>query len=384
MKSRISCRFLTVSSLLLLVLSACGTAAPAPTSEILPTAPPPTAIPPPTNIPTLAPTSAPAAPIYPPQRAILNMIYDGKADMVLMFGGQPREYEFYGDAWSYKTSTNTWTPLSTSPMYAKFFTADYDSKADKVVFYLNIYFCAGQNVCRMGETYVYDPNTDESVKVTPRVVPFGFGGANMVYDSESDRFILFGGYDFKNGRELDETWTYDLNTNTWTAMNPAKHPAGRNCSQMVYIPTIDRVLLFSGYTGDSVLVNAPTGDTWLYDYNHDTWEQLKPSSAPTRRHYASMVYMSSVDRVLLYGGQTSDVSGAVGDLWTFDPTTLDWEELHPATDPGKRTVHGMAYDSKADKVVLFGGGPDNIGPWTDETWLYDPQTNSWTNVTPQD
>ncbi len=335
-------------------------------------------------MPTLAPASAPAGPTYPPPRAVLNMIYSSKAGTVLMFGGQPREYAFYDDAWSYKTDTNTWTPLSTSPMYAKFFTGDYDSKADRVVFYANAYFCVGQSVCRAGETYVYDPNTDEVTKVTPRVVPFGFGSANMVYDSESDRFILFGGYDVKNGRELDETWAYDLNTNAWMAMNPAKHPAGRNLSQMVYIPTIDRVLLFSGYTGDAALVNAPTGDTWLYDYNHNTWEQLSPSSAPTRRHNASTVYMSSVDRVLLYGGQTKDSGGTVGDLWTFDPTALNWEEMHPPTDPGKRTLYGMAYDSKADKVVLFGGAPkDSYGPYIDETWIYDPQAKTWTNVTPE-
>ncbi len=186
-----------------------------------------------------------------------------------------------------------------------------------------------------------------------------------------------------DGRELNETWAYDLNTNTWTAMNPARRPAGRNWGQMAYIPTIDRVLLFSGWSGDATLMNELTGDTWLYDYNHDTWEQLRPSSVPARRHFASMVYMASVDRVLLYGGQTREGGPFLSDLWTFDPTTLNWEELHPATDPGKRGQYGMAYDSKADKVVLFGGGGTSMGgPYTDETWLYDPQANTWTNVTP--
>ncbi len=371
-------------SLMLLVLSACGPAAPA-AIENPPTVPLPTAIPPPTAAPTPAPTPTPAAATYPPQRAVLNMVYDRKADAVLMFGGQPKEFEAYDDAWSYKTSTNTWTALSASPLYAKISAVDYDSKAEKVVFYPNVYFCAGQGVCRMGETHVYDPNTDKSEKVTAKGVPFGLAGANMAYDSESDRFILFGGYDFANQIEFDETWAYDLNTNPWTAMNPAKHPAGRNVSQMVYIPTIDRVLLFSGLVSDPVLLNEPTGDTWLYDYNHDTWQQVKPSSAPTRRHYASMVYMSSVDRVLLYGGQTKEVyGGVVGDLWSFNPATLNWEELHPAVSPGERAFHGTAYDSKADKVVLFGGGTDNAGPFTDETWLYDPQANTWTNVTPQE
>ncbi len=311
------------------------------------------------------------------------MIYDSKADAVFMFGGSPGGTEYYGDAWTYKTSTNTWTPLSANPMYAKGFMADYSSKADKLVFYFCLYSSGPESFSRMGETYVYDPTTDKLEKVTPKVVPFGFMGANMVYDSESDRFILFGGFDIMEDRELDETWAYDLNSNTWTAMNPAKHPAGRNFSQMAYIPTIDRVLLFSGWTGDSALLNEPTGDTWLYDYNHDTWKRLSPSSAPTRRHFSAMAYMSSLDRVLLYGGQSREGGPFVSDLWTFDPTTLEWEELHPATDPGERGQYGMAYDAKADKVVLFGGGGTSMnGPFTDETWLYDPQANAWTNGTP--
>ncbi len=384
MKWTRSCPCLTVCSLLLLVLSACGPAAPA-TSEILPTVSPPTAIPPPADTPTPAPTPTLAPPAYPPQRAIAAMVYDSKADTVFMFGGSPREFQQgYDDAWSYQTSTNTWTPLSTSPMYQKAFSAEYDGKADKVAFYFCLYLSGPETYSRMGETYVYDPNTDKMEKVTPKVVPYGFMGANMVYDSESDRFILFGGVDIATGQELYETWAYDLNSNTWTAMNPAKHPAGRNWGQMAYIPTIDRVLLFSGWSGDATLMNEPTGDTWLYDYNHDTWEQLGPSSVPARRHFASMVYMSSVDRVLLYGGRTREGGPFLGDLWTFNPTTRDWEELHPATDPGERGMYGMTYDSKADKVVLFGGGPNSAGPYTDETWLYDPQANTWTNVTPQD
>ena len=51
------------------------------------------------------------------------------------------------------------------------------------------------------------------------------------------------------------------------------------------------------------------------------------------------------------------------------------------TAPSERAWHAMAYDSAADKIVLFGGGPDKLNP-TDETWIYDPQTNEWTDMTP--
>ncbi len=377
---------IVVSILLLLVLSACGTAAPAPTAttETLPTAPPPTAISLPTDIPTVAPTPTAAPPTYPLQRGFMALVYDSKADTVLMFAGQDRDFKGRDDAWSYKTSTNTWTPLrSLNPIFQTpfmtTFTADYDSKADKVVFYLNLRTSSGPVFRSLGDMYVYDPNTDTMDKVTPKGTPWGLGGSSMVYNSESDRFILFGGAEFLKQVTNDETWAYDLNTNTWTAMNPAKHPSGRNGSQMAYIPTIDRVLLCGGWTDGF----EPSADTWLYDYNHDTWKEVNPPLKPSYRFFGSMVYVSSIDRVLMYGSQ-APATGVMADLWSFDPKTLTWEELHPATDPGTRVAYGMAYDSKADKVVLFGGSlEDSYGPFTDETWLYDPQTNTWTNVTPE-
>ncbi len=313
------------------------------------------------------------------------MVYSSKADAVLLFAGQDQNYKGRTDAWSYKTSTDAWTPLgSLDPAFQTpfqtTFTADYGSKVDKVVFYLNLRSSNGPVFRSLGETYVYDPSTGKLDKVTPKGTPYGYGGSGMVYDSESDRFILFGGADFRKGATIDETWAYDLNTNTWTAMNPSQHPSGRNGSQMAYIPTIDRVLLSGGWTDNF----ADSADTWLYDYNHDTWKELNPPVKPSYRFFGSMVYVSSMDRVLMYGGQ-APATGVMGDLWSFDPKTLSWEELHPATDPGKRVGYGMAYDSKADKVVLFGGAKeDNAGPYTDETWIYDPQGNAWTSVTPKE
>jgi hypothetical protein len=286
-----------------------------------------------------------------------------------MFGGQPDLSRFWVDAWSYKTGTNTWTPLS--PIFKGAFATDYDSKADRVVFYHSLTLRGAYRAMR--DTYVYDPNNDKLENVAPKDAPLGYLGAPLVYDSESDRFILFSGYAFGTGQYAEETWSYDLNANTWTDMKPAQQPIARNFHSMVYIPTIDRVLLFGG-EGD-------TG-TWLYDYNGNSWQLLKTPNGPAGRYYSSMAYVSSIDRVLMYGGQL--VSGNVaGDLWSFDPKAMNWEELHPTVTPGDWQNHAMAYDSKADKVVLFGGGRQH-GAYTNQTWIYDPQANTWTDVTPKE
>jgi hypothetical protein len=41
--------------------------------------------------------------------------------------------------------------------------------------------------------------------------------------------------------------------------------------------------------------------------------------------------------------------------------------------------HAMAYDPENNVVVLFGGGPDR-SQYTDETWVFDPSTQTWSRI----
>ncbi len=367
-----------VLGLLLLLQTACGAAAPqvSPTAAISPTATS-TKTPLPTFTPTLAPTPVPSP--YPPPRGYHTMVYDAESDAVLLFSGSPDSYSDYDDAWMYKTSTNTWTQLP-STFKALHYSA-YDSKADRVFIYASLALPGDGTMSWIGDIYTFDLNHEKLEQLPSKTTPVGYHGTQVVYDSASDRFILFGGYHFKNDVVFDQTWSYDLNTNTWRNMKPAQHPAARTFHSMVYVPTIDRVLLFGGDTG-ATFFDEELNATWLYDYNRNSWKMVMTPTRPQTRYYTSMVYVSSIDRVLMYGGGLV-LGNAVGDLWSFDPKAMNWEELHPAVTPGNWQNHAMAYDSKADKVVLFGGSGQNW-PWTNQTWIYDPQANTWTDVTPKE
>ena len=71
----------------------------------------------------------------------------------------------------------------------------------------------------------------------------------MAYDAESDRVILFGGDSRPIQFHQGDTWAYDLDTNSWTDMNPATSPAERALPAMAYDPQSDRVILFGGWSG---------------------------------------------------------------------------------------------------------------------------------------
>lgn len=100
----------------------------------------------------------------------------------------------------------------------------------------------------------------------------------MVYDSESDRIVLIGGQlgdltvnpDAYSGA----TWTYDVAGNKWTLMEPAANPGSLSKVALSYSDASDRVVLFGGLR--SFPHQEYTDATWAYDYNSDTWEEMKP------------------------------------------------------------------------------------------------------------
>jgi len=90
-----------------------------------------------------------------------------------------------------------------------------------------------------------------------------------------------------------------------------------------------------------------------------------------------MVYDSAGKKVIMFGG----AGGAGNDTWAYDPTANSWTELHPAGDlPSARCAYSMVYDSAHGRVILFGG---HHGDATlDDTWSYDPASNTWTELHP--
>ncbi len=95
-------------------------------------------------------------------------------------------------------------------------------------------------------------------------------GGLLAYDAELDRIILFGGYDATR-TYLNDTWAYDFNSDTWTEMKPSTSPPSRNYHAMAYDATADRVLVW-----DSSSVYPDDVSMWSYDFHTNTWQEMKP------------------------------------------------------------------------------------------------------------
>jgi hypothetical protein len=369
--------------LILLLVSACAPAQPeVMTSPTTPTTDPPTATSaPPTAItaptatteptPTPEPTEIPA--LNPSARGFSAMAYDSESDKIILFGGHTGgdttdPAHFSAETWAFDAATNTWTnmkPVSgpkgrSSPGLA------YDSESDRVIL-----FSGDDNlVFSLPDTWTYDYNANTWTEMAKG--PANRYNFRMAYDSESDRIILFGGFRFPSDF-LNDTWAYDFNSDTWTQMQPITSPTGRASYGMTYDTQIDRVILFGGEVNFS-----PRADTWTYDFNTDTWEEVKldTGTPPRGRHSLIMVYDAESDRTILYGGHTGG-----SETWAFDYNLRTWTQLKPDQAPGTRSKHTLAYSNAAKRVILFGGQLFTELDYADQTWSFDLNNNTWTDLT---
>jgi len=120
---------------------------------------------------------------------------------------------------------------------------------------------------------------------------------------------LFGGFESSENLN-DETWIYDLSSNTWTQKYPEQKPPASADQSMVHFGT-DQVLLFGGTNLEN------NNDTWLYDHNENNGTRIPNEIRPSIRYGHAMAESNMFDSnyVILYGGH--DENGANDETWIF-------------------------------------------------------------------
>jgi hypothetical protein len=396
---------MTFVVLLVFILSACGPAptptpsatplpTPTPSATPLPTpTPSATPLPVPTPTPLATPTTHPTSAAQPPKRGYHAAAYDSGSDRVIVVGGAGDQIPGLPvSTWAYDIATNTWTNLAPpqSPGHLEG-PIVYDSAADRIILFAGNKLLNATNsdepCCPAGidndrQTWAYNYQANTWTNLKPVGGPSGLLGVRMVYDPNADRVILFSGetvplpqpggdYIYPN-----DTWAYDFNTNTWTNLKPKTSPPGQNYYPIAYDAKADRVLAW--ITPDV----GGSNTLWAYDYSANTWT-AQPFHEPAWRYYGTLAYDSALDRTFSFGGVTVDSNETpLDDLWSFDYASQSWEQIKFTSGPSARGWATLTYSPKADRLVLFGGGADR-NSFTNEVWIFDPNANTWTQVGPK-
>ncbi len=222
-----------------------------------------------------------------PGAAAGNVVYDAafacgtEADgsrKCVAFSGQPADADNPGKRTSvYDPATDTWTSYQAT--------------------------CSGsQSAPVENRTCVYNGS--------PVPPPRCQSQKSMVYDSDRHKYILFGGYSENYSYSIDDTWEYDLPTNTWTKINPSTKPPARNKHMMVYVSRWKKVLMHGGIGAGSTL-----SDTWIYDPAARIWTLLTGANGPPR-DMAGIAFDDVNDVVIMAEGESSN-SNPVQGTWAF-------------------------------------------------------------------
>jgi len=303
----------------------------------------------------------------PPARMSHAMAYDARAGAVVLFGGVHMTEEDildYDDTWALDTSTGRWTnlaPAGALPPARDSHAMAYDPDTEQIILFDGV----NSYGAWLDDTWAYDAASNSWFDLAPPGArPSARMSHAMAYDPVTRQMILFGGID-----DIDtyfgDTWAYDFATNSWLNLNPAGQvPAGRYGHTLVYDADSGRVLLFGGWGNDGSF-----SDTWVYDPQSNTWAELAPGNAgPANRAGQSMAYDAVRGRTILFGGWGDDVF--YGDTWAFDSAAARWDEVDKggAGAPEPRGFAAAAYDPATGSTVLFGGYDGDVQ--SGDTWVY--------------
>lgn len=196
--------------------------------------------------------------------------------------------------------------------------------------------------------------------------------ASAIHDVTNDRMVIFGG---ENGTgRLNDVWAYDLTTEQWTDLTPASGsaPSPRRTPGSVYDPAGERMVTWSGQGGGFF------NDVWSFDLTNHTWTEHTPDTPlPNPRYGVASIYDPLSGELVTFAGFTN--AGRFEDTWRFDPATETWTDVSPATGPIERCLHSASYDSRLHRMIMYAG--QNNGP-LDDIWAFDLASETWTELTP--
>ena len=179
--------------------------------------------------------------------------------------------------------------------------------------------------------------------------------------------LLFGGRGC--GGFCNDTWVYSEADSalSWFPV-PSMGPSAREGAALATDPLLNGAILFGG-RDNSTFFN----DTWLYNATTDAWLEIPTSHAPPRLAFASMVWDTAVNALVLFGGE-GDGGTASNATWLFQGSR--WTELPTSKSPTGRWGMTFGFNPTTFQAILFGGR--NATVLRNDTWVF--QNRSWSQI----
>ncbi|MES1223409.1 MAG: kelch repeat-containing protein [Bacteroidota bacterium] len=182
---------------------------------------------------------------------------------------------------------------------------------------------------------LFTPHAQTSNFKNNITIPEKRWGHQLTYDEESNRVLLFGGS--HGDTVLKDLWAW--NGSQWADLTQNNTPSV-NKGVFVYDAERRVSVLFGG--ADSRRVNM--GGTWEWDGK--AWKEIKVNG-PSARVHSCGVYDRKNKLVIVFGGFGS---GLLNDTWAFDGKA--WQQIN-VNGPVGRLPLAMIYDETKEAIVMI-------------------------------
>jgi len=314
-----------------------------------------------------------------------SMAYDSDRKLMVVYGGQQgANGPYFDDTWEWDGARGLWnektpapngTTNTASPPVRTQQVMVYDTVQKKMFMFSGWQPQAGFFI---PDQWEWDgPSSTWKERVIAGAEPNPRYGATMVWDSDRNRAVLFGGFCSDNNTgataRCNDVWEWDgTGTGTWTNRTPSSGtpPSPRMYHSAVYDSSRKKMVVFGGYTGTGAATTGTSVDeTWEWDgsTNPGVWTKVTPASGNSIAYYGSgiqLAYDAGRSKVVAYYYQQY--------MWEYDPTTPKWNAITTTkTDPDQPPYAaangyngGLVYDPDRKLIVDFGGyyGSSWTGP----------------------
>ncbi len=280
------------------------------------------------------------------------VLADGGA--LLLFGGRNSTGDL-ADLWSYDVAQGTWAARSPDgPSVRHGHNAVWDAVNGRM-----LVFGGQQGSSFFNDMWQYTPDDDRWAELAPEgplpAPRYGAGGTFSALESGDTseeflpgRFLVTHG--FTSGGRFDDTWAFDVTTDTWSDTSPPDERPVERCLMRATWDTLrNRLVIFGGQTTGSPFLD----DLWTLSGSRG-WTIVARQPNPSARTFYSLVTDPERNYIVLFGGSTPD--GATNDVWTFRIQDEFWRQEQPAGEqPSPRFGHDAVWLPDSSSMLVFGG-----------------------------
>jgi len=309
----------------------------------------------------------------PPPLAFHSAVYDKKANAMYVFGGSSNltklgisDHTFTVTGVTLTTGAHQFVLGGPPVRYSQ--SLVYDSSTNSMFLFGGQHANTNLNFNDYWQTsgIVGGPNLKWSLIVPTGVAPAVRFGHTGLYDSASNRMMVFGGALGFPSPCANDYWILQNANNTlkpaWISVATAgTAPAARTRHVSAYDAATNSLIIFGGYDCATGYFN----DVWVLSGANNAsgtpiWTQLAPSGvAPSARQSSSAVYDAATISLIVFGGDAG--SSPFADIWVLSHAsgsggTPVWTQL-TASNKGAaaRSGHTATYDATNNRMTIYGG-----------------------------